>query len=347
LVLPLGHDNLFTPCRGFTLGSASIPIYDGESFARNQDVVVVSFNYRTNVFGFPWASDLPPTGNNLGFLDQELALAWVQDNIAQFGGDKDQVTVMVGALVRESHANVWGQYLRWQGQSAGSLSISLAITRRNSSIVPPFRSAIMLSGAKTSASPVPNFALFEGFATAMGCSQSPGPERLDCLRKVPASTIRNFTNTNPLDSFVPQVDKYVFALSASGTDEVLMSCHVFGSVTFIDDSLQAIRTGQVPRVPILLGNMQDDGTIFTPVFPNLTVFLEVEFGKLPFFRPPNATTLQNLYPGLNDTQVFPAVARDVLFHWCVFRFLRVKSTNDRVLNKAKRNYGVMHLSQAG
>jgi carboxylesterase 2 len=81
-------------------------MYDGESFARNQDVVVVSFNYRTNVFGFPWASDLPPTGNNIGFLDQELALAWVQDNIAQFGGDKNQVTVMVGALVRESHANV-------------------------------------------------------------------------------------------------------------------------------------------------------------------------------------------------------------------------------------------------
>jgi carboxylesterase type B len=155
----------------------------------------------------------------------------------------------------------------------------------------------------------------------MGCSQSPGPERLDCLRKVPASTIRNFTNTNPLDSFVPQVDKYVFALSASGTDEVLMLCYVFGSVTFIDDSLQAIRTGQVPRVPILLGNMQDDGTIFAPIFPNLTVFLEVEFGKLPFFRPPNVTTLQNLYPGLNDTQMFPAVARDVLFHWCVFRFL--------------------------
>jgi hypothetical protein len=104
--LPLRHHRLCTSYRGFTLGTASMPMYDGESFARNQDVVVVSFNYRTNVFGFPIAPDLPPAGNNLGFLDQELALAWVQENIARFGGDKDKVTVMVCALAREVHTNI-------------------------------------------------------------------------------------------------------------------------------------------------------------------------------------------------------------------------------------------------
>ena len=72
-------------------------MYDGTSFAKNQDVVFVTFNYRTNVFGFPTAPDLPASSNNLGFLDQELALAWVQDNIAQFGGDKRKVTIMVRA----------------------------------------------------------------------------------------------------------------------------------------------------------------------------------------------------------------------------------------------------------
>jgi carboxylesterase type B len=72
-------------------------MYDGTSFAKNQDVIFVSLNYRTNVFGFPTAPDLPSSGNNLGFLDQELALAWVQDNIAQFGGDKSKVTIMVSA----------------------------------------------------------------------------------------------------------------------------------------------------------------------------------------------------------------------------------------------------------
>jgi carboxylesterase type B len=86
------------PCRGFYFGTASLPTYDGVSFAKNQDVVFVSFNYRTNVFGFPTALDLPTSRNNLGLLDQELALAWVQDNIAQFGGDKSRVTLMVRAL---------------------------------------------------------------------------------------------------------------------------------------------------------------------------------------------------------------------------------------------------------
>lgn len=71
-------------------GTASVPEYDGTSIALNQDIIVVSINYRTNVFGFPGAPDLPLTGNNLGFMDQELALAWVQSNIANFGGDPEQ-----------------------------------------------------------------------------------------------------------------------------------------------------------------------------------------------------------------------------------------------------------------
>jgi carboxylesterase 2 len=77
-------------------------MYDGASFAKNQDVILVSFNYRTNVFGFPMAQDLPVSLQNLGFLDQELALAWVQDNIAQFGGDKSKVTIMVCSSLRDA-----------------------------------------------------------------------------------------------------------------------------------------------------------------------------------------------------------------------------------------------------
>jgi carboxylesterase 2 len=88
------------------MGTASLPFYDGASFAKNQDVVFVSFNYRTNVFGFPTAQDLPASSNNLGLLDQELAFAWVQDNIAKFGGDKDSVTLMVRTLSRAAPATI-------------------------------------------------------------------------------------------------------------------------------------------------------------------------------------------------------------------------------------------------
>jgi carboxylesterase type B len=69
---------------GLVGGSAIIELYDGTSFAANQDVVVVTFGYRTNVFGF---SGSPAAPNNVGLWDQRIALAWVKTNIALFGGD--------------------------------------------------------------------------------------------------------------------------------------------------------------------------------------------------------------------------------------------------------------------
>ncbi|KAI0029133.1 Carboxylesterase, partial [Vararia minispora EC-137] len=107
-------------------GSGSLPLYDGTSMAKNQDVVVVTFNYRTNVFGFPSSPDLPLTRGNIGYLDQELALKWVQDNIAAFGGDPKKVAIM--------------------GESAGAGSVSDAIVRHTPAGA-PFCAGIMLSGA--------------------------------------------------------------------------------------------------------------------------------------------------------------------------------------------------------
>jgi carboxylesterase 2 len=100
-----------------------------------------------------------------------------------------------------------------QGQSAGSKSVSLAITRQEPDVTPPFRAGIMLSGVQVSTSPVLKFSIFDAFATAMGCGKHPGPKRLHCLRNVPASTIRAYTNGPKSGSFIPRVDKYVFYLT--------------------------------------------------------------------------------------------------------------------------------------
>lgn len=51
---------------GFVFGSGALPLYDGTSFAANQEVIVVTLNYRTNVFGFPGSPDLPKSAHNLG-----------------------------------------------------------------------------------------------------------------------------------------------------------------------------------------------------------------------------------------------------------------------------------------
>jgi para-nitrobenzyl esterase len=91
---------------GFLLGGANHPTMHGTQFAQRGDVVFVSVQYRLSVLG--WL-DLEGLGGpeykhskNAGLLDQLLALRWVQKNIAAFGGDPGNVTLM--------------------GESAGSIS---------------------------------------------------------------------------------------------------------------------------------------------------------------------------------------------------------------------------------
>jgi para-nitrobenzyl esterase len=82
---------------GYSTGSGGFTIYDGANLARRHDVVVVTVNHRLNIFGFLYLADF---GNpkfahtsNLGMMDIVAALEWVRDNIANFGGDPQNVTV--------------------------------------------------------------------------------------------------------------------------------------------------------------------------------------------------------------------------------------------------------------
>ena len=83
---------------GYSYGSGSWPVYDGANLARRGDVVVVTVNHRLNVFGYlhlggiggaDWAD-----AGNAGMLDLIASLEWVQGNIAGFGGDPGNVTIM-------------------------------------------------------------------------------------------------------------------------------------------------------------------------------------------------------------------------------------------------------------
>ncbi|XP_077967675.1 uncharacterized protein LOC120325781 [Styela clava] len=87
---------------GFTSGSESY--YDGSVLAGMNDVVVVVPNYRVGIFGFFSLGPSSICTGNSGLLDQRMALEWVQENIEQFGGDKDNVTIF--------------------GESAGAISVN-------------------------------------------------------------------------------------------------------------------------------------------------------------------------------------------------------------------------------
>src|SRR5574344_993017 len=101
---------------GYREGWGSEPEFDGQEWAA-KDVVLVSFNYRLGVFGFlthPELSAESPehVSGNYGILDQIAALKWVKNNIAQFGGDPDNVTIF--------------------GQSAGAGSVKTLCASRRS-----------------------------------------------------------------------------------------------------------------------------------------------------------------------------------------------------------------------
>jgi hypothetical protein len=123
--------------------------------------------------------------------------------------------------------------------------------------------------------------------------------------------------------------------------------HVIGSVTVFDDPLERIRTGQFARVPILLGNMQDDGTAFAyNTSERLSKYLAHRFA--------GSVTLDEvraLYPGLSDRQVIAGIVRDMRFRWCVhfLVYYNMKGNNEwqSCSQKVPQNCGVMHWSQVG
>ncbi|KAL2126828.1 hypothetical protein VTI74DRAFT_174 [Chaetomium olivicolor] len=87
----------------FTIGNTNSPMYNGKHLADAQDMVVVTVNYRTNIFGFPGA---PGEVQNLGLRDQRAAVEWVRKNIASFGGDARRI-VLAGQSSGGVAADYW------------------------------------------------------------------------------------------------------------------------------------------------------------------------------------------------------------------------------------------------
>ena len=140
-------------------GGASF--FFGPGYLLEQNVVLVTFNYRLGPLGFLTTDDKSGAGNQ-GLLDQIMVLNWVKANIGKFGGDPDKVTIF--------------------GESAGAVSVHLHI------LSPPakglFRAGILQSGTA-----LLSYEKFISKATekqgrkvleALGCADS--EERLFCLQ---------------------------------------------------------------------------------------------------------------------------------------------------------------------
>jgi len=178
----------------YIFGSGNNPNFDGANLAGNEQVIVITINYRLNVFGYmPFENDDGgSTGGMNGILDQIRALEWIQSRIADFGGDPEQVTIF--------------------GESAGAISVCQL------SVIPEakglFLRGIMESGSCRFLATVTydKTMVDQAIATALpGCNAEEGGTvcGLDDLKKFSVQELLNITVDN--DFFKPLWDSAVIS----------------------------------------------------------------------------------------------------------------------------------------
>jgi len=228
---------------GYAAGAASEPRQDGENLAR-KGVVVVSMNYRLNVFGFFSNAGLAEesghnSSGNYGLLDQVAALEWVRKNIASFGGNPDSVTIF--------------------GESAGSFSVSALMASPLAQGL--FQRAIGESGA-----------YFSGVldlkpraqteAADAKFAESIGAHSLADLRAKPATELLDAAVKQKDIWFSPNVDGYLLPQTVR----------------------EIYASGKQSHVPLLAGWNRDEGgykAIFhddAPTAANFVKFAQKRFG---------------------------------------------------------------------
>ncbi|KAH7397702.1 carboxylesterase [Cadophora sp. MPI-SDFR-AT-0126] len=179
---------------GFSAGSSATRVYDGSALAEQKDVIIVTFNYRTSILGFPGN---PDGQNNIAFLDQRLAIEWVRDNIANFGGDPERITLF--------------------GQSAGAASTDYLTYAYSSD--PIVKGIIAQSGTVFAFGlPYPAETIAANWYTVsetVGCgnASTDATEILECMRTAEIDTIMAAVPTSGLfallSAFGPSVDNTI------------------------------------------------------------------------------------------------------------------------------------------
>jgi para-nitrobenzyl esterase len=166
------------------VGSGTEPGYDGASLA-SRGVIVVTTNYRLGVMGFfahPELTAESPhhSSGNYGLLDQIEALRWVKQNITQFGGDPENVTLF--------------------GESAGSVDATTLIASPLAATL--FRRVIAESGPAFGLGPSQNLTRMELLGAAVGKEAGGQPgSQLTVLRKLPAAQIAQIQSNLIASSF--------------------------------------------------------------------------------------------------------------------------------------------------
>lgn len=153
----------------------------------DRPIIGVSINYRLSAWGFLASQQVSGSGNtNMGFRDQRLALHWIQENIAAFGGDPSRVTI-------------WGE-------SSGATSVGTHLIAYGGRDDGLFAGAIMESGnSQTSTHDLDYYQpKYNALVNATNCTNV--IDTLQCLREVPFSTLNAAINTTNEIGYGPIID---------------------------------------------------------------------------------------------------------------------------------------------
>lgn len=241
-----------------------------------QPIIFVSVNYRIGGFGFLAGDDLADEGNtNLGLRDQRLGMQWVQENIEAFGGDPSKVTIWgesAGAVSVCDHTLINGGDNTFNGQ-------------------PLFRGAMMNSGSIFPVEDVRTGKANDIYQTVVdNANCSSAQDTLSCLREADYNTFLNAATSVPSFFGFRSVD-LAYLPRPDPNDTAFFS----------QSPESSIASGAYARVPVIIGDQEDEGTAVALAQSNITTDAELNDYLISYFPTnPNAAadvrTLLNEYP---------------------------------------------------
>ncbi len=242
---------------GYVNGGTSPAVYSGEHFAES-GVIFVSVNYRLGRFGFFGHPALSAENKgemlgNYAFMDQVAGLRWVQDNIAKFGGDANNVTIFgesagggsVNTLLTANPEVVSGLFSKVISQSGGGRTRGWWATR-------------LRKGASTDPNAGPSAEeMGEKFANDKGIKGS-GTEVLAALRALPASEI-------------------VDGLNMANGDRSTFPGPMIDGKLVVQTTEDAIRKGDYQKVPYMAGANSFEWIFMATFMPDMANKLATDF----------------------------------------------------------------------
>jgi para-nitrobenzyl esterase len=270
---------------GFSFGSTSDPVHNGEHLAR-KGVVLVSIAYRVGQLGFlahPELSSENPNkvSGNYGLYDMIAGLKWIQKNIAAFGGDPDKVTIF--------------------GESAGGIAVSMLCASPLAKGL--FHGAISQSGGSfgpTRPTTYPG----ENMKTLQQAEQA----GIEYAKKVGAATIADLRKI--------EADKLPMGMGMGGAWPIV------DGVLIPDDQYLLYEKGMYNDIPILVGYNSDEGASFSREKTPEEYFAGVKtrYGKFADDLIKSYPAAETLVP-----KTARDLARDAAFGWQTWIWARLQS----------------------